>query len=448
MVIQYSILRESYYYSILFIYILKSRKIMKSSKVSPKRESGSLNIGSVRSSSGKNSKIRIIQASIKRKLLLDRTSLLRDKVFLPELLLNDDKYSSISKVQKFLKSVFVINRFTLDMRNYYYNYILKKLQNIKHNECLEDKIYDGNDGFTIRNIINLEKKIGTNSFNGSIYKTAIRNVLGTFPIATKLMENNNENNTEIRLMEYITKNLIVARKSKHFLLTYKTCTCDIIDYPKERKLISINEIANGDLNSLIDDPKNARNRELLFNIMFQCFISVGTFHNSVNNVHQDIHAGNFLWHINNEKGYYHYIFNGIDFYLKSCKYNVMLYDFGYANVIRSKKSILKILADYTEIITSFLKNEFEDEGETIAPPTDEIIAELYELIDVLMVEYKIISKKYAATSSSPESKSKSYQQIYFNYILNNILIPYSSNNLLLTYKPNKVINKTPYYIDI
>ena len=182
--------------------------------------------------------------------------------------------------------------------------------------------------------------------------------------------------------------------------------------------------------------------------MFQCFISVGTFHNSVNNVHQDIHAGNFLWHTNNEKGYYHYIFNGKHFYLKSCKYNVMLYDFGYANVIRSKKSILKILADYTEIITSFLKNEFEDESETIAPPTDEIIAELYGLIDVLMVEYKIISNKYAATSSSPESKSKSYQQIYFDYILNNILIPYSSNNLLLTDKPDKVINKTPYYIDI
>jgi hypothetical protein len=126
----------------------------------------------------------------------------------------------------------------------------------------------------------------------------------------------------------------------------------------------------------------------------------------------------------------------------------MLYDFGYANIIRSKKSILKILADYTEIITSFLKNEFEEESETIAPPTDEIIAELYGLIDVLMVEYKIISKKYAPDSSSPESKSKSYQQIYFDYILNNILIPHSSNNLLLTDKPNKVINKTPYYIDI
>ena len=106
------------------------------------------------------------------------------------------------------------------------------------------------------------------------------------------------------------------------------------------------------------------------------------------------------------------------------------------------------MADYTEIITSFLKNEFEEESETIAPLTDEIIAELYGLIDILMVEYKIISNKYAASSSSPESKSKSYQQIYFDYILNNILIPYSSNNLLLTDKPDKVINKTPYYIDI
>ena len=104
------------------------------SKVSPKRESGSLNISSNRSSSGKNAKIRIIQASIKRKLLLNRTSLLKDRVFLPELLLHDDKYTTVSKVQKFLKSTLLINRFTLDMRNYYYNYILKKLQNMKFNK--------------------------------------------------------------------------------------------------------------------------------------------------------------------------------------------------------------------------------------------------------------------------------------------------------------------------
>jgi hypothetical protein len=65
---------------------------------------------------------------------------------------------------------------------------------------------------------------------------------------TVASENNNENNTEIRLMEHRTENLILAKKSKHFLLTYKTCVCDIVDYPEERTLISINEIANGDLN--------------------------------------------------------------------------------------------------------------------------------------------------------------------------------------------------------
>jgi len=122
-----------------------------------------------------------------------------------------------------------------------------------------------------------------------------------------------------------------------------------------------------------------------------------------------------------------------------------LYDFSYTGKIRSKKSILKILSDYTEIVTTFLKNEFEDD---IAPPSDEIIANLYELIEILMVEYKIISKKYSATSSSPQSKSKSYQQIYFDYILNNILIPFSFNNLLTTIKPSNVINKEPFYIDI
>ena len=101
--------------------------------------------------------------------------------------------------------------------------------------------------------------------------------------------------------------------------------------------------------------------------------------------------------------------------------------------------------NYTEIITTFLKNEFEED---IAPPTDEIIASLYELIDILMVEYKVISSKYSATELSPESKSKSYQQIYFNYILNNILIPFSFDNMIVTVKPSNIINKNPYYIDI
>lgn len=396
------------------------------------------------SPSSKDRRIKVIQANIRRKLLSGKTSLLKKEVFLPDIL-KSDKYNSASKVQNFLKSTFFVNRFTLDTRIYYYAYINKIISSINSDECLKEKSFSGTPGFTIKDIIDLEKKIGTDSFNGSIYKTSIKNVLGAFPLATKLMEHNEANNTEVSVMTDITQNIIIQKKSKHFLINYKTCVCSEEDYPKERKLISINEIANGDLNSILDNSKNANHKELFFNLMFQCFISVGTFHNSVNCVHQDIHAGNFLWHLNNEIGYYHYIFNGNSFYLKSCKYNVMLYDFGYVGKIRSKKSILKILSDYTEIITTFLKNEFEDD---IAPPSDEIIACLYELIDILMVEYKVISSKYTASSSSPQSKSKSYQQIYFNYVLNNILIPFSFNNLLTTIKPGNVINKRPFYIDI
>jgi len=396
------------------------------------------------SSSSKNRRIKVIQANIRRKLLSSKTSLLKRGVFLTDVL-KSDKYNNASKVQNFLKSTFFVNRFTIDTRIYYYAYINKKISSINSNECLREKDFSGTPGFTIKDVIDLEKKIGTDSFNGSIYKTSIKNVLGAFPLATKLMEHNEENNTEVSVMDYITQNIIMHKKSKHFIINYKTCVCSEEDYPKERKLISINEIANGDLNNILDNSKNSNNKELFLNLMFQCFISVGTFHNSINSVHQDIHAGNFLWHLNNEKGYYHYIFNSNSFYLKSCKYNVMLYDFSYTGKIRSKKSILKILSDYTEIVTTFLKNEFEDD---IAPPSDEIIANLYELIEILMVEYKIISKKYSATSSSPQSKSKSYQQIYFDYILNNILIPFSFNNLLTTIKPSNVINKEPFYIDI
>ena len=56
-------------------------------------------------------------------------------------------------------------------------------------------------------------------------------------------------------MNHITKNIILNRHSKHFLIMYKSCICNIDTFPKERKLFAINEIANGDLNVLIDDPK-------------------------------------------------------------------------------------------------------------------------------------------------------------------------------------------------
>ena len=92
---------------------------------------------------------------------------------------------------------------------------------------------------------------------------------------------------------------------------------------------------------------------------------------------------------------------------------------------------------------SFLKNEFEDD---LPMPKDEIVKELYSFIDILMQEYKVISKKYTASSSSPKSKSTKYQEVYFKYVIDNIMIKYAPENIFTIEKPKKIINKIPYYI--
>ena len=74
--------------------------------------------------------------------------------------------------------------------------------------------------------------------------------------------------------------------------------------------------------------------ELIINILFQTLISIGTFHNIAGYVHKDCHYGNFLYQKNNDNGYYEYSFNGKTYYLKSCGYNIMIYDFGFSEEIQ------------------------------------------------------------------------------------------------------------------
>ena len=72
---------------------------------------------------------------------------------------------------------------------------------LKEDECLENKTFaDGSKGYTIRDIINLEKRIGSKSRYGSIYLTTINGVPNTLPIATKIMIHNNNNIIETDIM--------------------------------------------------------------------------------------------------------------------------------------------------------------------------------------------------------------------------------------------------------
>jgi len=317
--------------------------------------------------------------------------------------------TDIKKIQRFLRSKLFIDKNTLDNRVKYLHYIENNLKSIKDNDCLEPgKLTDT---FTVKNILHLEKLFSSKGTNSIIYKTSILNIFGTFPIATKVMKITKENMNEIKLMQMVRDKIIIPKKSKHFPIMYKAIKCDK-DISENHKLLSINELANGDLSSLI--PNILEDTKLFFNIFAQTLIAIGSFHILTNHLHKDIHGGNFLWHNNNEKGYYEYIYNETSFYVKACNYNIMIYDYSYATEIKNKK---EQISDYSEIIPTFLNESFSNSN-SVSPPK-EIKDKLNSILDILM-------KKYTDKTDYD----------VFLYIIENVLIPF---NIVETRKPKKII---------
>jgi hypothetical protein len=388
--------------------------------------------------------LKIIQATIRRRIFSKRTrssksssTMSSKNVFLRETIDNDDgNFKNANKISKFLKSKLIVDKYSLDNRVHFLNYIINKLKDIKDDDCLEKKQFTNSNGYTIRNIINLEKLISKDNFNGKIYKTSLINTFGVFPIATKVMKTTKDNLFEISLMDKITEEIIQKKLSKHFLIIYKSCICRKSDISEKSSLISVNEIANGDLASLLNNPDIISHNNLLYNILFQTFISIGTFHNLFSLIHNDCHGGNFLWHYNNEKGYYHYIFNEQSIYLKACKYNIMIYDFGLVEKINNDNS-LKIIKDYCEIIPTFL-NENYDSDENDYSPNMDFSLEMNNILTLLMSKFKTYK----------EDKSNIRVEL-FNFLIENVFKKNAGNifKTKLT-KSMKIINKTPYYINI
>lgn len=327
-----------------------------------------------------------------------------------------------------------------------YKELSKKLVLLRDDDCLEKKTFNGFEGYTIRNIINLEKKIGTKSKYASIYLTGVPGFHNPFPIATKIMKFNYSNVNEVNIMLIITRKLILTELSRHFLMIYGHCICsNIID--ERLKLISINELADGDLKMLFSMRKVLQDNELMLNILFQTFISIATFHNIVGYMHRDTHYGNFLYQQNSEIGYYHYSFNGKDYYLKSCKYNMIIYDYGFAKEINNyetdKDIITKqnkyIYGDYYKIIHAFINKK--DKGWiTNRNLPDANITKIIQDITVIIYKNIYAELYYDKTNSLP------YSFTIFANIIDNVFLKYSPPGMFITRRPPNVINKTPFII--
>jgi hypothetical protein len=271
------------------------------------------------------------------------------------------------RIRRFLKKHLLVKYFSLEMRVKYYKYVRHFLQKMNKDACIKPKLFKKKKtrsvvkGYTIDDIIDLEMQIGADSVYGVVYKTSVKNMLGRAPIATKLMQKyDSGNRNEIEINGRISENILGKELSRHFLFSYKTFECtnwlDNKDVPSlikdEEYFASMQELAHGDVISLCSNRGFLENEELVLNIACQCLLSIATFH-KMGLVHNDTHWGNFLYHImEDNKGYYHYVINGKNYYLKNCGYNIMLCDFGMATAYTPDKYSAANV-DYRKILEAF-----------------------------------------------------------------------------------------------
>ena len=400
-----------------------------------------------------------MQAAIKRKLAINK----KDSTVISNIKSSISKISKkpsynsnsrifsndilkIKKIQRFLKDKLVVNKHTLTNRINRFNLLKQRFALLKDNDCLEKKTFNGADGYTIRNIINLEKKIGTKSKYGTIYLTSIPNFISKYPIATKVMKYDNDNINEVNLMWMITNKILLEKVSRHFIMIYGSCSCSKRIAEKLR-LISINELADGDLKMLVSFRAVIADHELLFNIFFQTFISIASFHNLTGFVHKDAHYGNFLYQINNEKGYYHYIFNGKNYYLKSCKYNIIIFDYGFSKKINDnmnnnllvKRESRYVFEDYSRILNAF-KNKKTGWGKYKDLPNDRIN-------DIIMNINNILNNNIYLELSSNVANNIPYSKRIINDIIKDVFLKYTPRDMFITTRPSNVLNDVPFRID-
>lgn len=328
-----------------------------------------------------------------------------------------------------------------------YRLLKKNLSLLSANDCLESKTFNGVAGYTIRNIINLEKKIGTKSKYGTIYLTSIPKLQGIYPIASKVMKNDADNISEVHIMTKITEDIILKKVSKHFLMIYGACVCSK-RIARKIKLISINELADGDLKMLINMRDVVENSEMMFNILFQTFIAIATFHNIAGYTHRDAHYGNFLYQTNSEKGYYHYIFDNKDYYLKATKCNIIIFDYGFARKILSynkgseialiNRQNKKITEDYQRIINAFFNKNSGGWGSFPRLPKEPINT---NMLDIAITIDDIYHKEFIYNSGTTD-----YAKKIFGDIINEVFLKYTPKGMFVMVRPPDVINSIPYRI--
>jgi len=262
----------------------------------------------------------------------------------------------------------------LDQRIYIMGIVKQYLEkNAYDNECVIER--DG--GLYIKDLQLIIKDLGKYVDNKKNILTT--NIDGN-NVVIKLIERSDE--LEINIMVAIRDHIISKNISKHFLIIYFNSLCNdsTILYP----LIIYNESVENSLNQILYNLND--DDDTFHNLLIQSLLSIGSYHNLTGYVHMDTHMGNFLYAENSEhnpEGYYQYSFGDETYYLKSCGYNVMIYDFGDSNKIdipidKIKRFQLFYETDNYEVARSYIvkgglyKIIKQDDSYILYEPDDEL----------------------------------------------------------------------------
>jgi hypothetical protein len=242
------------------------------------------------------------------------------------------------------------NKYNLDRRIKLYNKAKIYLDKISEKECITRIKSGSKDLMTLSNMLFMDKRIGTESVYGAIYLSSVKNV-PDLSVVSKITTKTKDNLTELIIMEELTEKLVKTKKTKHFPLLYTTHICP--DKKEKLSVVSVNELCNGDLKMLVNDPSyNTMKPEIIVNIIYQILISLTTF-NNFGYIHNDTHWGNFLYQNNTEEGYYEYEYKGQSFWIPSCPYNIMLYDFGLSKKLKNPTKDVKCYGEFLRPLYSF-----------------------------------------------------------------------------------------------
>ena len=361
------------------------------------------------------------------------------------------KINALKKIHKlFTPYIKRVSINIIDRINYYLiikKYILsiKEPSNCVRLYNIDPKTYEPI--YRIGKKIILDKKIGTESVYGIVYLSHFKSdvIKGTKydklnKFAVKITSIDSNNKLEIEVLKKLTK-YVIELKCPHFPISYGSFECNNSDiksnisddysiakngkynkknYPylindNNRLLIQINELASGDLFSIITNNLND-----LFNIFTQLLLSLMFFHTYIKAFHCDPHIGNFLYHKIKPGGYLHYNLYGKDYYLENKGYLWVIWDFG---VIRSFTTINKTVInyDYVYLYTCLSYNSTYHK---------------YKInkIDKL---YDDIIDKYNTNTDINDMEMMNIKIL--EYLVKN-------NPSFTTNKPSNIINKTPYII--